>query len=178
MLGLIVTDCWKAYCWHLNKRHQHKNITIEPFSNLLAKDMLDNQLSDHTSEDEVLYIPKDEDKDEESSYQALQEIAPVQKSTNKPMKIEPGVKRITRSTSANKRHTEFKNLVEEHSVVELNEELENSKGDLGQVKQFRCKICSSKTRWHCMACKARLCENHSNKHNCVKKHAAMMASKK
>jgi len=57
MVGLVVTDAWKAYRHHLHKKHRHKTIEIEAFANLLAKDMLDNRFKSLTSEEEVLYIP-------------------------------------------------------------------------------------------------------------------------
>ena len=57
MMGIVTTDCWKAYRHHLHKCHKHKQIDIELFANLLAKDMLDNDFSTATSVDEMLYIP-------------------------------------------------------------------------------------------------------------------------
>ena len=57
MLGIVITDAWKAYCHHLHKRNCHKNMEIEDFANLLAKDMLENKLCNSTMEKEVLFIP-------------------------------------------------------------------------------------------------------------------------
>ena len=59
MLGIVITDAWKAYKHHLHERHKHKQVEIESFANLLASNMLHNKFSTLTLVDKVLYISRD-----------------------------------------------------------------------------------------------------------------------
>jgi len=57
LFGMVITDCWKGYKFHLGNRHRHKNIAIDAFADLLCHDLLRNQLSDVTAEEAMLVIP-------------------------------------------------------------------------------------------------------------------------
>jgi len=54
--GMGVTNCWKEYRFHLGNWHQHKNISIDAFVDLLCHDLICNQLSDVTAEEATLVI--------------------------------------------------------------------------------------------------------------------------
>ncbi len=57
LFGMAVTNCWKAYRYHLGNWHRHKNISIDAFVDLLCHDLICNQLSDVTAEEATLVIP-------------------------------------------------------------------------------------------------------------------------
>jgi len=57
LFGMVITDCWKAYKFHLGNQHQHKNISINAFVDLLCHDQLSNQLSNVMAEEATLVIP-------------------------------------------------------------------------------------------------------------------------
>ncbi len=57
LFGMVITDCWKAYKFHLGNCHQHKNISINAFVDLLCHDLLSNQLSNVMVEEATLIIP-------------------------------------------------------------------------------------------------------------------------
>ena len=57
LFGIVVTDCWKAYCWHLPQQHRHADLELIEFVRLLAKDLLNNSFSsDHGSVARALTI--------------------------------------------------------------------------------------------------------------------------
>ena len=45
LFSMTVTDCWKAYKFHLPEGHRHKDMTVVEFASLLTQDLLDNMLS-------------------------------------------------------------------------------------------------------------------------------------
>jgi len=57
LFGMEITDCWKAYRFHLGNQHQHKNISIDAFVDLLCHDLLSNDFSDVMAEEATLVIP-------------------------------------------------------------------------------------------------------------------------
>ena len=55
LFGIIVTDCWKSYLWHLAPQHQ--GIKIAEYRRLLARDFLENEFSSRrTLQDYALTI--------------------------------------------------------------------------------------------------------------------------
>ena len=60
LFGIIVTDCWKGYNFHLPVNHRHKGLELEDFARILARDLFENQFSsDRTSEDRAITILDD-----------------------------------------------------------------------------------------------------------------------
>ena len=45
LFGVTVVDCWKCYLWRLGHNHHWKKLPLLDFVNMLAKDMLENNLS-------------------------------------------------------------------------------------------------------------------------------------
>jgi Transposase IS4 len=43
LFGIVVTDAWKGYQHHIHINHRHKGMELESFTNILAKDMLENK---------------------------------------------------------------------------------------------------------------------------------------
>ena len=56
VVGICITDAWKAYRFHLNRQHRHKDMEMKDFASALAHDMLYNDFDSLTSEDRVLII--------------------------------------------------------------------------------------------------------------------------
>jgi hypothetical protein len=54
--GICITDAWKAYRYHLNKKHRHKDMEMKDFASALAHDMLYNDFDKLIAEDRVLVI--------------------------------------------------------------------------------------------------------------------------
>ena len=56
LFGIVVTDCWKGYSFHLPTNHRHKGLEIEEFTRLLARDLLENTFpNDRVSEELALH---------------------------------------------------------------------------------------------------------------------------
>ena len=45
MQGIVATDCWKLVKYHVAKTHKMKDMTINDFSDILAKRLIDNDMS-------------------------------------------------------------------------------------------------------------------------------------
>jgi hypothetical protein len=43
LFGIVVTDCWKPYQFHIHSNHRHKGMEIQEFAKILAKDLLENK---------------------------------------------------------------------------------------------------------------------------------------
>ena len=56
LFGLTVSDCWKAYCYHLPPNHRHKKMKIMDFVKILCCDMLENEFSNDIESSEALVI--------------------------------------------------------------------------------------------------------------------------
>ena len=57
LFGIVVTDCWKGYSFHLPTNHRHKGLEIEELTRLLAQDLLENTFpNDQVSEERALTI--------------------------------------------------------------------------------------------------------------------------
>ena len=56
IVGICITDAWKAYRYHLNRQHRHKDIEMKDFASALAYDMLHNDFDSLTSVDRVLVL--------------------------------------------------------------------------------------------------------------------------
>lgn len=46
LFGITVTDCWKTIRYHVNDKHELKDISIRSFANLLAGELLHNAFDD------------------------------------------------------------------------------------------------------------------------------------
>ena len=44
VVEICITDAWKAYRFHLNRQHRHKDMEMKDFVSALAHDMLHNDL--------------------------------------------------------------------------------------------------------------------------------------
>ena len=57
LFGIVVTDCWKSYMWHLAPQYRHQGIEIAEYARLLAKDLFENESSsERTLQDRALTI--------------------------------------------------------------------------------------------------------------------------
>ena len=62
LFGIVITDCWKGYCYHLPTNHRHKGLEIEEYIRLLACDLLHNTYpNDRASEERALTIMDKQD---------------------------------------------------------------------------------------------------------------------
>ena len=156
MVGIVVTDAWRAYWHHLHKKHKHKLNEIENFANLLAKDMLDNTFKKTTAEEEVLYIPGNDEMnlDKDHTFQEISTVGPV--AIGQPILKSSGETILNHGCVANNLETEMGNY------------------GIPQTKRYRCVICRQKTIWHCILCHARVCDNFNLSKDCVELHVKAM----
>ena len=57
LVGMIVTDSWKAYRHHLPMGSKRKKMSLVDFTSILARDCLENQYTDHDPSTIMLTIP-------------------------------------------------------------------------------------------------------------------------
>jgi hypothetical protein len=171
MFGICITDAWKAYRYHLNRQHRHKDMEMKDFASALAHDMLYNAFDSFTSEDRVLVI--DSGRAEMQSYMSslggsspnsaadLQSIADFQ-SIRTASTAGAGAELIAVATRERE--------IAKHGELEHIEGMEKDRS-IARGKRKRCSIsiCSKKSRWQCKACGAALCHggdcvpNHQSK---------------
>ena len=68
LFGMTVTDCWKAYRFHLSHKSRHKSIPMKHFASMLTKDMLTNTFPNTRSEDVYLFLGNKKIEDEVSKH--------------------------------------------------------------------------------------------------------------
>ena len=56
VVGICIIDAWKAYRFHLKRRHRHKDMEMKDFVSALAHDMLHNNFDSLTYEDRVIVL--------------------------------------------------------------------------------------------------------------------------
>ena len=103
IFGICVVDCWFAYKHHLAENHRHKNCDLISFTNMMAKDLLDNEEKDMIEVD---------------SLSLCIEVTPVQDITTSPCSTR--VSQLTNRTNSSS--LEIRNLkicleVESHKLV-------------------------------------------------------------
>ncbi len=68
LFGITVTDCWKAYRFHLSNKSRHKSIPMKHFVSMLTKDMLTNTFPNTRTEDVDLFLGSKKIEDEVSKH--------------------------------------------------------------------------------------------------------------
>ena len=122
--------------------------------------MLNNNYSKATSDEEILFIPKQEKPSGSELSSCIEPIWNKKVNPNEANKSKTTTmiplprKQITRSNSQGKEkklETEGKKgkIMTEHLFVVLNKDCDSDKGKLTCTKRKRCSVCSRKTRWHC-----------------------------
>jgi hypothetical protein len=59
IFGMLLTDAWKAYMFHLNPNHRHKKISIRDFVKIVCKDMLTNPFTKKKESEIAMTILKE-----------------------------------------------------------------------------------------------------------------------
>ena len=75
ILGMTVTDTFKAYRHHLSELHRHKHISTRNFNDMLCHDMLNNAHPTTTDRDRPLIIPSEASKPDSSNRSIISDIS-------------------------------------------------------------------------------------------------------
>ena len=80
MIGMVVTDCWKAYKYQLGAHHRHKNVSILKFTDMLVHDLLNRS---PFSEVDPAFLPQIYvgERDEEGG--SAQDVSPLTERTGR-----------------------------------------------------------------------------------------------
>ena len=80
MIGIVVTDCWKAYKYQLGAHHRHKNVSIMRFADMLVHDLLNRT---PFSEVNPSFLPQIYvgERDEEGG--SIQDVSPLTERTGR-----------------------------------------------------------------------------------------------
>jgi hypothetical protein len=150
IFGICVTDCWKAYRYHLNKQHRHKDMEMKDFASALAHDMLYNAFDKSRGEDRVLVI--DSGRGEMQSMMSSLGQSPQSGADGNTMRTASTASSELIVVAARERG------VAKHGELEPISGMEKNR-DQGRGKRKRCSIsiCAKKSRWQCKECGAPLC---------------------
>ena len=148
LFGIVVTDCWKSYLWHLAPQHRHQGIEIVEFARLLTKDMFGNEFSDEkTLQDRVLTIM-----DSNAS-----SVPPIVSTLTR---SETDVL-TTLSTLSQSIHQQTQSKVappDLHPLIMCTDEVGHEVKSIGGTrvgmrrKRGKCSECGKNTRYYCFTC--------------------------
>jgi hypothetical protein len=156
--GICITDAWKAYRYHLNKKHRHKDMEMKDFASALAHDMLYNDFDKLIAEDRVLVI----DSGRGDMLSMMSSLGGSQDSEG--LQETQQDFRSTRAASTAGGDAELIAVAAREREIAKHGELECIEGKekdrfIARGKRKRCSIptCSKKSRWQCTVCEAALC---------------------
>jgi len=157
LFGMGITDCWKAYKFHLGNRHRHKNISIDGFVDLLCHDLLSNQFSDVTAEEATLVIPGTPPLDGTRPASSHHVVAPAAVSTVVAFDNTTVVSSLTLSNDSRLE-------ILSHELTKIEENVARSDPSVQsymRIRRQRCKACRKKTTFKCSKCinTVALCNN-------------------
>ena len=85
LIGMCITDAWKGYTYHLGVNHQHKNMKILDFANMLSRDMMDNDFSKIPESERAMCIDvrstASSETNEEAASRMIKTISTLDKAT-------------------------------------------------------------------------------------------------
>jgi hypothetical protein len=166
IVGICITDAWKAYRYHLNRQHRHKEMEMKDFASALAHDMLHNNFDHLRAEDKVLVI--DSGRGEMQSQMSSLGMSPQ----NEFQTLRTASAAASNTTGASSELISVatrERCVATHGELELVSGIEKNKAEArGKRKRCSISICSKKSRWQCKVCGAALC----HEGDCISNHQA------
>ena len=155
ILGMCVTDAWKAYKHHLPNKAKDKTVTVKKYANILALSLLNNNYSTISSDDSHLFIP---------TVNSVLNCTASQESMSC----------VTDNTSSVATPSTQALIPHERSRPTRNTKIltrsgERNKGNREKrVQRKRCVMCQSRglesrTEYFCSICKVPICIDHSGR---------------
>ena len=145
---------------------------IEDSVNLLAKDMFDNNFTDKTLEEQVLYIPGPDDRTGNNEAPSNEPLI-----HNQSLSITENATMRQTCLATRNAAMPILTLENNHNFLVLNEENDIGNNNKTCVKRKRCCICGFKSRWHCQLCGFNLCDKIAQGRNGVQQNVISMSSK-
>jgi hypothetical protein len=155
IFGITVTDCWKAYRYHLQPTHDHKNLTILKFADMLCYDLLNRtpfgEVSAHNLPQR--FVPPRQIGQNGEDDEADDDMSPLSGQTGS----------LSRQSSVRKESLlNGYQVTRDHALVETNEHERD--GTTTRKKRRHCEICSNsrprkktKTAKLCRSCRTPIC---------------------
>ena len=148
LFGIVVTDCWKAYLWHLAPQHHHQGIEIVAFARLLTRDLFQNEFSNEkTLQERALTIM-------DSNASSFPPIV----STLRRSEVDALTTLSTLSQSINHQTTSILAAPNMHPLImctdEVGHEVRCVSGTRSgkRRKRGKCSECGKNTRYYCLTC--------------------------
>jgi hypothetical protein len=172
VVGICITDSWKACRFHVNWQHRHKEMEMKDFSSALAHDMLHNECDSLTAEDRVLVI--DSGRGEMQSMMsslgggspATEAAATVDSKSIHAASSTAGAGPELIAAATREREIAKHGELEEMEGTEKAKDVRAARR--GKRKRCSFSVCGKKTKWQCKVCGAALC--HKQDRDCVSKH--------
>lgn len=155
MFGIVVTDCWRAYRFHLHSNHRHKGMEVQEFAKILAKDMLDNKYTATAEVDEAFSIFTTDNNDL-TSY-----VVNVPHGSDSPSTTTNDFQSATNSfnrTIVSDELTLRQQQLLKHTAVKCNEKVRHSVTEQNKVRtgvrarRGKCIMCGGNTSFYCSGC--------------------------
>ena len=163
LVGMTVTDCWRAHQQHLTHGHRHTSLTITEFTSILAKDCLENEFS--RVSDVMFNIGEEEDPVSSLTdpfatpakrQRVLQDLSDTSSNTN----------------SSGLRTTKWLNHtpVKTPATIPHHNQLEGRQGR--RSERGACRCCGRKVSFHCPTCEPGNANRHwvCNRNECAARH--------
>jgi len=158
VFGICVVDCWKGYMHHLPKGpHRHKDMGIEKFASLLAKDMIQNKFLKTTEIPSLTILTEDFFCHTEQSVVANNTA--VSNRSNE--SDNTGISSITLSdflpTEGSPHHVgtiSSSSRGESHRLLRNPQMTQYTNGNQSgkRPKRGKCMFCGATTHWYCPTC--------------------------
>ena len=162
LFGIVVTDCWKVYSYHLPTNHRHKGLEIEEFARLLTRDLLQNTYpNDRASEERALTIMETND-----NTQARQIPSSINTLTAAETDALTTLSSLSKSISNSSSGATFSNdhplaVSSDDTYHEVKCNLSGKVRTGKRKRRGKCIECGRNTRYYCVVCKPAVgCRHH------------------
>ena len=153
LFGIVLTDCWKGYSYHLPMNHRHKGIEIEEFARLLTRDLLHNTYpNDRASEERALTIM-----DHNNNTHARQIPSTIDTLTPAEADALTTLSSLSKSRTGCSTGAKFSNdhplaVCEDDTYHEVKCNLSGKVRSGKRKRRGKCSECHRNTRYYCVVC--------------------------
>ena len=154
LFGIVITDCWKGYSYHLPTNHRHKGLEIKEFARLLTRDLLENLYpNDRASKETALTIM-----DRPNHNHGTQIPSTINALTPEEADACTMLSSLSKSVSQTSSKTKFTNqhplgVCSDETYHEVKCPVSGKVRSGKRKRRGKCTECGTNTRYYCVACK-------------------------
>jgi hypothetical protein len=173
ILGMTVTDCWKAYCHKFSQ--PNKKCTIVEFADMLAFELINNKYDETLQDAENIETIPLLRRSPRLNNNNESNLAPPPRIVNRvlyPDGSSEAISPVTHPTGSDVTRALSPNMLWKHFKALHSMEKTTLTASDGRARRWICKECQRQTSWLCTRCNLHLCiDNQGNRgEKCYSKH--------